>query len=373
MKKALAFLILSAMALSVSACGKSEKSSAESAKTAAEEAVSEDKEAESGEEMFDKPGSDEESIVFDEKVQFAGYPVGIDGFSDMDPYSFASRAVGVYKLENSGNTDEYEPDLYLEIYNVGGNLYGFYSQWGYAAIEFLPEDPDEFASADAVSVPVKTLTFSNQSNAGQYWSDGEPARLTMNITDEGLRFTDYNELSGESVLPADADFVRLDEKMGYVPSFDYMSSVYSASEIAGSRGIELMDNPHDIVGIWRTLGSEDFAPVFEFTKDGLVQIYMKNYGEEVMLYRGTYCTAAESVNGGTQIYMVVMALGWSSEPHEFNLCYRLTEDGEVQCLAGDGRFGEDVLWENALLLPIKADQIPKFSWADIGEPKEFGE
>ncbi|MBQ2680207.1 MAG: hypothetical protein IJF98_08420 [Firmicutes bacterium] len=369
MKKALAFLILSAIIVSATACEKTENTSAQSAKAEAQDAVSAEEEPE--ENPYNEPGSDEESIVFDEKIQFAGYPVGIDGFSDTDPDSFASRAVGAYKLEKTETTDEYEPDSYLEIYNVGGNLYGFYSEWGYAAIEFFAEDPDEFASKDAFSVPVKTLTFSNQSNAGEYWSDGLPAELTMNITDKGLRFTDYNELSGESYLPADADFVRLDEEMGYAPSFDYKSRVYSASDIAAAKGIELTDNPHDIVGIWRTLGSEDYAPVFEFTKDGLVQIYMKNYGEEVMLYRGTYCTAAESVNG-TQIYMSVMALGWSSEPHLFSFCYDMAENGEVQCLAGDGRFGEDVLWENAVLLPIKATDIPRFSWADIGEP-EFGE
>ena len=65
------------------------------------------------------------------------YEIGPDGFSDCTPGSLPSRMEGVYRLKTYHSEEADWPDEYIELYEIFGNLYGFYSGWGYSAINVL--------------------------------------------------------------------------------------------------------------------------------------------------------------------------------------------------------------------------------------------
>ncbi len=281
-----------------------------------------------------------------------GYPVGPAGYAVKDPASFAARAEGHYVMPNYYEEDE--PEVQLDLYALGDNLYGFISEWGFAAMEFFPADGEEgFASTTADSMWVNVQSFSIQSNLGEHWSRGIPASLRMVLTEEGVTFTDFDHQSGDSMLMADIPYVRMEEEPGHIDSFcyrDYAEVLAESMPKGAAPGGE-------ITGLWRLLGDADWAPFLEFTPDGLAQYYLKTGTEVVTLWRGSYA-ASQLEDGTMDVCMILVGLGMSSQPNMCELYLRKEADGSLACHDGDQDFGESLFWDGAVLLPVTPADIP---------------
>ncbi len=285
------------------------------------------------------------------------YPVGPAGYAVKDPASFAARAEGSYMLINHYQGEEsvkdWTPETRLEIYAVGDNLYGFISEWGFAAMEFFPAEGEEgFSSETAESMMVNVQSFSIQSNLGEHWSRGIPANLRMVLTEDGITFTDFDHQSGDCMLMADVPYLRMDLEPGHIDSFCYRDYGEALEELSPAEG-PLEPN---IIGLYRVLGDADWAPFIEFTPEGLVQYYLKTGQETVTLLRGSY-TAGVTEDGEADVRMLLIGLGWGSAPQEYNLRCRFQSDvGGLACSEGD--FGDCLLWDGAVLLPVTPADIP---------------
>ena len=280
------------------------------------------------------------------------YPVGPAGYALKDPDSFAARAEGHYVMANDYEEDE--PEFQLDLYAVGDNLYGFTSEWGFAAMEFFPADGEEgFDSVTADSMWVNVQSFSIQSNLGEHWSRGIPANLRMVLTEEGVTFTDFDHQSGDSMLIADIPYVRMEEEPGHIDSFcyrDYAEALAESVPKGAAPGGEL-------TGLWRLLGDADWAPFIEFTPEGLAQYYLKTGTDVVTLRRGSY--AASRLEDGTMdVCMILVGLGMSSQPNMYELYCEKQADGSLICREGDQDFGDSLLWDGAMLLPVTPADIP---------------
>lgn len=272
-------------------------------------------------------------------------PYEPDGFSTKDPLSFAARAEGVYEMKGNTSTK-------LELYAVGGNLYGFVDteDSGFAAIELYADDGD-FASHKANNLDVAVLTFSIQSNLSKYW--GSPATYNMELTEDGIQFIDLD--SGNPAMFETATFIRTDEKMGNLDAFCYRAEDYSVDKVCSKKLSH--DYPSEIIGMWRILGDKVAAPMIEFTEDGLVQVYLANPGEEVLLYRGNYGILPESDHGEIWIKAVMQGLGYGSSPNIYNLAVTVTSDGNLSCEDSGEGDGEDMFWDGAMLIPIDESSL----------------
>ncbi len=291
------------------------------------------------------------------------YPVGPAGYAWKDPASFAARAEGCYMLINHYRGEDTEEDwtseTLLELYAVGDNLYGFISEWGFAAMEFFPAEGEAgFSSQTAESMMVNVQSFSIQSNLGEHWSRGIPANLRMVLTEDGITFTDFDHQSGDCMLTADVPYLRMDREPGHLDSFCYRDYEDILREWVKGDGAEPMaEPPAEIIGLWRILGEADYAPFVEFTPAGLMQYYLKTGTEEVLLWRGSYA-AVRNEDGMTDLCMILVGLGMSSEPNTFELCCELLPDGSLACHSGSLGFGDPLLWDGAVLLPVSQEDIP---------------
>ena len=281
-----------------------------------------------------------------------------DGFYTLESMSFAGRAEGLY--EQKGN-----PGSKLEIYEVGGNLYGFVDTEdnGFAAVEFFADNADDFVSPIANSFDVSVLTFSIQSNLTQYWSGGNPATFTMSLTEEGIAFKDLG--SGNESMLETSEYIRLDEEMGHLNAFCYRSEDYDIAKVIDKGVTE--EIPAAIPGMWRILGDNTYAPMVEFTDDHLVQVYMKNASEEVVLLRGNYAQATEYTEGQITVSMVLVGLGNGSSPAVYNLTFSENTDGTLSCHDGDFSYGEDLFWDGAMLIPIGERDLPVYTKESLGK------
>ncbi len=289
------------------------------------------------------------------------YPVGPAGYAVKDPDSFAARAEGHYVLVSGYEEDE--PEFQLDLYAVGDNLYGFISEWGFAAMEFFPAEGEEgFSSATADSMMVNVQTFSIQSNLGEHWSRGVPASLRMVLTEDGVTFTDFDHQSGDSMLIADIPFIRTEAEPGHIDAFCYRDYGEALEELSPAEG-PLEPN---IMGLYRVLGEADWAPFVEFGPGGLVQYYHKRGQETVTLLRGSY-TAGVTEDGEADVRMLLIGLGWGSAPQEYNLRCRFQSDvGGLTCSEGD--FGDCLLWDGAVLLPVTPEDIPTLGSESLPVP-----
>ena len=275
------------------------------------------------------------------------------GFEVYSSNSFANRAQGVYKIVSDGRVEEY-----IELYNVNNNLYGFYSGNGYGAMEFFTDERAGFASEYANSMRVKILSFSGLTNNGYYLSGGKPAEMDMTFTEDGIEFTNYDTSSGDLLFaPAEVKLERVKGEMGYLDGFAYMDDEYSAELLCEDLDIETTDIPDEILGGWILLGDLESGIAFEFTEDGYVQAYLKNYNTEVTFLRGTYAVGKEKVNGGTNIYMNIVYFGMG-QGYPFNLCYKMEGDN-LELVKGNSKYGEDVAWEGAMFIPYGFYNIPR--------------
>ena len=275
------------------------------------------------------------------------------GFEVYNSNSFANRAQGVYKIVSDGRVEEY-----IEIYNVNDNLYGFYSGNGYGGMEFFTDERSGFASEYANSMRVKILSFSGLTNNGYYISNGKPAEMDMVFTEDGIEFTNYDTSSGDTLFaPSEVKLERVKGEMGYLDGFAYMDDEYSAKLLCEDLDIETTDIPEEILGGWILLGDLESGIAFEFTEDGYVQAYLKNYNTEVTFLRGTYAVGKEKVNGGTNIYMNIVYLGMG-QGYPFNLCYKMEGDN-LELVKGNSEYGEDVAWEGAMFIPYGFYNIPR--------------
>ncbi|MBP5494427.1 MAG: hypothetical protein J6X97_04965 [Lachnospiraceae bacterium] len=275
------------------------------------------------------------------------------GFEVYNSGSFANRAQGIYKIVSDGRVEEY-----IEFYNVNDNLYAFYSGNGYGGMEFFTDDYVGFSSQTANSMRVKILSFSGATNNGYYISGGKPAEMDMVFTEDGIEFTDYDTSSGDTLFaPAEVKLERITGEMGYLDGFAYMDDEYSAELLCEDLDIETTDIPDEILGGWILLGDLESGIAFEFTEDGYVQAYLKNYNTEVTFLRGTYTVGREKVNGGTNIYMNIVYFGMG-QGYPFNLCYKMDGDN-LELVKGNSEYGEDVAWEGAMFIPYEMSNIQR--------------
>ena len=273
------------------------------------------------------------------------------GFEVTNPGSFADRAQGIYRIVSDSRVEEY-----IEFYNVNDNLYAFYSGNGFGAMELFTDDYVGFASTTSNTMPVSIWSFSSQTNSGYYISGGNPAKMVMTLTKDGIEFTDYEEGSGDTLFaPSECVLERIEGEMGHLDGFAYMDDEFSAELLCEDLDIKTAKIPDEIVGSWILLGDVESGIVFEFTKDGFVQAYLKNPGEEVTLLRGTYALGKDKVNGGTNIYMNMVYFG-SGEGFPVNLCYTL-EEGNLVTVPGNEEYGQDVAWEGAMFIPFEMTGI----------------
>jgi hypothetical protein len=302
-----------------------------------------------------------------------GYPVGPAGYAVKDPDSFAARAEGHYVMVNypvDEASGEWGPETELDLYAVGDNLYGFISEWGFAAMEFFPAEGEEgFASRTADSMLVDVQSFSIQSNLGEHWSRGIPASLRMVLTEDGVTFTDFDHQSGDSMLMADIPYVRSEQEPGHMDAFipyvrseqepghmdafcyrDYAEALAESMPKGAAPGGEL-------TGLWRLLGDADWAPFLEFTPDGLAQYYLKTGTDVVTLWRGSY-VSVRLEDGTMDVCMILIGLGMSSQPNMYELYCQIQADGSLTIREGDQDFGESLLWDGAVLLPVTPADIP---------------
>ena len=291
----------------------------------------------------------------EEKVINPGGFLYVDscGFEVINPDSFANRAQGFYKIVSDDSTDEY-----IEFYNVNDNLYAFYSGKGYGAMELFTDDYEGFSSTTANSMRVEILSFTSLKNDGCYISNGNPAILDMTFTEEGIEFTNYDTSSGDLLFaPAEVKLEKVKGDMGYIDGFAYMDDEYSAELLCEDLDIETTSVPDEIVGSWILLGDLESGIVFEFTEDGYVQAYLKNYQTEVTFLRGTYTAGKEKINGGTNIYMNIVYIGMG-QGYPFNLCYKMDGDSLI-LVPGNADYGTDVAWDGAVFIPYEMSNIPR--------------
>ena len=297
-----------------------------------------------------KDGGDEN----ENKTEFTVMPynddVDLSGFSKHDPNSFASRSVGVYEVVDGEDESER-----VEIYNIGNNLYAFYSGIGFYAMEIFPVDDNVYFSDTGYdSVEVKTVEFSMQSNFSRYWDNGEPTYMNMELTDDGVTFTVVGDFSGVGFDKL--ELKRVDEVMGFVSPFDYRDLSYSAEAMCNEYGIETRDVPEGLISTYILLGDTDTAYIVEFTEEGLVQIFQKSRCHEIILFRGTYAVGKETVEGGNMVYLSLKKFGDTSENHFYTLNYYdaddTTTDGWKIVQDIDNEYGPCILWNGATLLPM---------------------
>ena len=295
-----------------------------------------------------KEGDPDDTEKPDEKDKDkAGIKLQDDGFGIPENKTFAARAAGLYRIYSS---DGYDKGC-LEIYDIGDNLYGFYSGYGYAGLEFFATDADGFASEDAESVEVKIVTFDT---VAEYWSKGMPAELTMTLTDEGIELSKYQSESGYMPFDEDAKLMRTDEEMGMLDGFAYRSDeIDIKKELKTAKIKTLSELPEGLAGAWILLGDIESGIIMELTEDGLVQIYLKNLNEPVLLLRGQYAVGSKKINGGYNIYMNLVQFGYGSpDVQKYCLCYTFDENDYMLCLEGDEDFGPDLVWDSAAFVPF---------------------
>ena len=272
------------------------------------------------------------------------------GFESAYPGSFADRIQGLYKVES--DTEE----AYVEFYNIGGNIYGYYSGDEYGFMELFAISEEGFVSKDEDSMEVEMTTMVIEDH-NSLLSNGLPASFTMTLLDNGIELSNYDSTSGEMLFEEDAKLTKIEGEMGHLPGFSYADGKENVAKICGDVGLEIGGCPDEIEGSWILLGDTSDALMLEFTDKGYVQAYSKTDGIPVILMRGTYVEAKDKVNGGTDIYL---ALHYPTDGGvlTFEFCY-VEENGALSVVDGSLQFGMNVAWEGALFIPYSLEDIPR--------------
>ncbi|MBR0092245.1 MAG: hypothetical protein IJP92_11150 [Lachnospiraceae bacterium] len=287
------------------------------------------------------------------------YPTGPAGFLTREnDRSFAARAEGVYLLGNG--SDGAEPE-YLELYNIGGNLYGLYSGADCVGLEFFPAEGYDFADEQADAMPVQIMTFASWPVEADYWSNGKPALLTLSIGDGNATFSDAASTVTTMVLDGET-YVRQETDMGHTPYYAYASD--DLAQTLQSTGAFLSDAPEELYGLWHVSGDADNESFIEFTPEGLVEIYQKDEGWPVMLYRGRYAVAYQDGQETPLVYLSLMGFGYTEEPRQFCLSYETDAEGHLVCLASEELFGYDLYPEGAIMTRADLSDIRRVTSAD---------
>ena len=273
----------------------------------------------------------------------------LGGFIIPTPGSFADRAQGLYKVEG-------EKDTYVEFYDIGDNLYGYYCGKVHGAIELFALDEEGFVSKTSDSIEVQMVTFTMENNHS-YLSDGVPAVVEMTITDDGIEFSNYDTESGEMLFKDNAKLTKIEGELGHLEGFSYADKEESAKTLCNEYHIALKENPEEIIGSWILLGDLVGGMIIEFTEEGYTQVYMKTTNRPVVLMRGTYVTGKDKVNGGTDIYL---SFHYTADDYiiKNNFCY-VPKDDSLSMLVGNTNFGMDFSWEDALFIPYDMSSMPR--------------
>ena len=289
-------------------------------------------------------------------------------FSVKDKDSFAARVQGVYQVVYSDSQGEDGPEEEVEIYAVGDNLYAMYSGYGFTGVELFPAGKEGFDSKTATSLDVYGVSFSIMSNFGYYQNNGRPSEVNMKIDGDDIVFTKAAE---EDFVLSDCTLKRINREMGYLANYDYKAEQYNATKICKDAGINVIDTPATIPGGYMLLGDANTAVSFEFTEDNLVQSYLKVNDEEVTLFRGTYAVSKNEEKDCYDILMNMMKFGYGSSPYEYKLSFVWYDykTDRMSILKDDTVFGEDALWEGAML--FRMDDPSNVRTAGINTSEEF--
>ena len=273
----------------------------------------------------------------------------LGGFIIPTPGSFADRVQGLYKVEG-------EKDTYVEFYDIGDNIYGYYSGKQHGCIELFALDEEGFKSTTSDSIEVKMVTFTAE-NGHSYLSDGVPAIVEMAIKDDGIEFSNYDTESGEMLFKDNTKLTKIEGELGHLDGFSYADKKEGAETICNAYHIDLTENPEEIVGSWILLGDIVGSMMIEFTEEGYVQVYLKNTDRPVFLLRGTYATGKDKVNGGTNVYL---SLHYTADDSYMlnNFCY-VPQDDSLSMRVGNTDYGMDLSWEDALFIPYDMSSMPR--------------
>lgn len=272
------------------------------------------------------------------------------GFIVTTPGSFADRVQGLYKVENA------KEETYVEFYDLGDNIYGFYSGERVGMIELFSLDDEGFISKTEDSMEVQMATFVADQSYG-YLSNGFPAKVEMTITDTGIEFSNYDTESGEMLFDDNAKLTKIEGEFGHLEGYTYADEEEKAKNVCAIYHIATEEAPEEIIGSWILLGDVAGALMIEFTEEGFVQVYLKNTNEPVILMRGTYVAGKKKINGGTNIYLSLHYPG-DDRYMQYNFCY-VPEDDSLSMRVGDQSFGMDFSWENALFIPYDLSAVPR--------------
>ena len=287
----------------------------------------------------------------------------LGGFIIPTPGSFADRVQGLYKVEG-------EKDTYVEFYDIGDNIYGYYSGKQHGCIELFALDEEGFISTTSDSIEVQMVTFTEENNHS-YLSEGIPAIVEMSIKDDGIEFSNYDTESGEMLFKDNTKLTKIEGELGHLDGFSYADKEESAETICNAYHINLTQNPEEIVGSWILLGDIVGAMMIEFTEEGYAQVYLKNTNRPVFLMRGTYATGKDKVNGGTNIYL---SLHYTADDSymQNNFCYVPKDDSLSMCV-GNTDYGMDFSWEDALFIPYDMSSMPRQEHTKTSTEKPYAD
>ena len=260
--------------------------------------------------------------------------------SNMTEGSFADRAAGVYRVEyNKKSSDDY-----IEFYNIGGNLYAFFSGEEHVGMElFSDEDTGFDENADTLNVTIIPI----EEYGYDYYT---PIKAKMTVNDEGIEFGQVDNDFSILLFDDTTKLVRTDSEVGHLDGFAY-KDLCDAKKKCEELGIETLDEiPKEVIGSWILLGDIDEGIVIEFSEDGYMQAFLKNYGVPILLSRGDFVAGKEEINGGTNLYIDLLYLSDDDQGY-FNFCY-VEDTGLLMLKEGNTEYGGDVAWEDSLFVPF---------------------
>jgi len=244
---------------------------------------------------------------------------------------FSERAEGVYYMTPEGADSEFP--VQLRLFNVYGNLYGsIYSpDMGFAALEIFPREEGTMQDTELAACPVQVMSFSIQSDFGQYWPG--PAGYTLRIIGNTVAFSDYDG-AGESLIPPDAHFVGGELYSG--PQLDFDPFPYTAEFVEWlAEGNLPKLEPEGFKGLWQR--EDDELTFLEIGDGGTLQLYRKEQGHEVTLCRGGYVSKMTDNDGVFAVTYCLSRLGNGSMPMDGTLSCTMSGD-KLIFLADDNLF-----------------------------------
>lgn len=244
--------------------------------------------------------------------------------------TFAAKLAGIYSCKNG------EEDYTLELFEAGGNLYGYVDEGGYSywALELVPRNPEELLDPDTKSLELGVLSFSNMSNLTEWWSSPELCILTA----------ENGELKFSSMDGADQPITKNGAEVVFTPDEEAEGAFPYVNEA------DPKNTDPSLIGLWKE-NTEESTSWFWFNEDGTFQIYQKKPGTEVCFGKGNY----KATEPGTCEVMFSRPES-GGMPYELTLNYEAAQDTLDLAPTEDGWSGMDGWEDGEKRSLVKADE-----------------